>query len=74
MIECGSGLGEARVLSFIIFLTTTRYTGVAQRQRAGLITPRSLDRNESPVSKKTSKYYASPHNIFIQSVEPAFEL
>ena len=78
MIECGSGLGEARVLPFIIFLTTTRYTGVAQRQRAGLITPRSLDRNESPVfiqsSKKTSKYYASPHNIFIQSVEPAFEL
>jgi hypothetical protein len=25
------------------------FTGVAQRQRVGLITPRSLDRNESPV-------------------------
>jgi hypothetical protein len=27
------------------------FTGVAQRQRAGLITPRSLDRNESPVDE-----------------------
>jgi hypothetical protein len=27
-------------------------TGVAQRKRAGLITPRSLDRNESPVIKR----------------------
>ena len=29
--------------------STTTFTGVAQRQRAGLITPRSLDRNELPV-------------------------
>ena len=26
-------------------------TGMAQRQRAGLITPRTLDRNELPVLK-----------------------
>ena len=31
---------------------------MAQGQRAGLITPRTLDRNGLPVSKKkTSKYY-----------------
>jgi hypothetical protein len=29
--------------------TATHFTGMAQRQRAGLITPRSLDRNGLPV-------------------------
>ena len=28
---------------------TTTFTGMAQRQRAGLITPRSLDQNQFPV-------------------------
>jgi hypothetical protein len=35
------------------------FTGVAQRQRVGLITPRSLDRDESPVcsnSRALKKY------------------
>ena len=36
-------------------------TGVAQRQRAGLITPRSLDRNGSPVSNSSHRIGASRH-------------
>ena len=67
MIECGSGLGEARVLSFIIFLTTTRYTGMAQGQRAGLITPRSLDRNGLPVFNSSIHFQNIMHHRIIFS-------
>ena len=47
----------AGILQFVRFTEAGRgpsspstFTGVAQRQRAGLITPRSYDRNVSPVS------------------------
>ena len=35
--------------SFKMKLSVVCFTGMAQRKRAGLITPRSLDRNELPV-------------------------
>ena len=44
--------------------TRATLTGMAQRQRAGLITPRSLDRNELPVSISIQLLYRSstrPH-------------
>ena len=35
-------------------------TGMAQRQRAGLITPRSLDRNGLPVSTREPRFSFNP--------------
>ena len=37
-------------------------TGMAQRQRAGLITPRSLDRNGLPVFSYSRSFIVLPHN------------
>ena len=44
-------------------MSNTTLTGVAQRQRAGLITPRSLDRDESPVFFHFGRFIeATKHN------------
>ena len=42
--------GRNEVLGLVPSRLFLILTGVAQRKRAGLITPRSLDRNGSPVS------------------------